>query len=62
MAPLGHHRYVMFLVQIVSNKNKNIISNTIEKIENSVWISLIFYESRQKWISLLPFQFFLGGG
>ena len=48
MAPLGQHRYVMFLVQIVSNKNKNIIINTIEKIENSVWISLIFYESRQK--------------
>ena len=48
MAPLGHHRYVMFLVQIVSNKNKNIIINTIEKIENSAWISLIFYESRQK--------------
>ena len=40
-------KYIIFWVQVVSNKNNNILINTIENIENILWISLIFSESRQ---------------
>ena len=44
----GIQRYIIFLVQIVSNKNNNILINTKEKIEIILWISIIFFELCQK--------------
>ena len=45
---LGIQRYIIFLVQTVSNKNNNILINTKEKIEIILWISIIFFELCQK--------------
>ena len=44
----GIQRYIIFLVQTVSNKKNNILINTKEKIEIILWISIIFFELCQK--------------